>query len=154
MPRYNPKARPDVNAFKTIEDCNTVLYRAIATGDINYVKLILARRKLLRGQKYPSDDIDLVDDALTGLDLYEHLRTAENGATYTAIRTKTSLKDIGVTEFMKKRVRDKIKMPGFLYLYISGVKEYTCEYLILKHKNCFDDESVQMAQGFVDTVDA
>ena len=154
MPRYNPRARPDVNAFKTIEDCNIVLYRAIATGDTNYVKLILARRKLLRGKEYPIDDIDLVDDALTGLDLYEHLRTGEKGATYTATRTRTSLKAIGVTEFMKKRVRDKIKMPGFLYLYISGIKQYTCEYLILKHKNCFDDESVQMAQDFVDAVDA
>jgi hypothetical protein len=154
MNHYNPKSRPDVNSFKTIEGCNTVLYRAIATGDANYIKLILARRKLLRGQKYPIDDIDLVDDALTGLDLYEHLRTAENCANYTAIRTRTSLKNIGVTEFMKKRVRDKVKMPGFLYLYILGVKEYTCEYLILKHKNCFDDESVQMAQDFVDIVDA
>jgi hypothetical protein len=154
MPRYNPKARPDVNAFTTIEHCNTVLYRAIDTGDAHYVKLILARRKLLRGKEYPIDDIDLVDDALTGLDLYEHLRTGENGATYTAIRTRTSLKAIGVTEFMKKRVRDKVKMPGFLYLYILGVKEYNCEYLILKHKNCFDDESVQMAQDFVDIVDA
>ena len=154
MPRYNPKTRPDVNSFKTIEDCNTVLYRAIATGDANYVKLILARRKLLRGQKYPADPIDLVDDALTGLDLYENLRTGENRKTYIARRTRTSLKDIGVTEFMKKRVRDKIKMPGFLYLYISGIKEYTCEYLILKHKDDFDSESVQMAQDFVDAMDA
>ena len=154
MAGYNPKARPDVNSFKTVDECNTVLHRAILIADVNYVKLILARRKILRGQLYPNDNIDLVDDALTGLDLYEHLRASENGKKYTAQRTKNSLNSIGVTEFMKNRVRDDKKHAGFLYLYISGIEQYTCEYLILKHKNCFDAETVQLAQDFVDTLDA
>lgn len=153
MPRLNPNARPDVNSFATIDECNTVLENAIGYADLKYINQILERRKTLRGLQYPKDNIDLVDDALTGLDLYEHLRTSQNGRQYRAQRTKNSLAQIGVTEFMKNRVRDRNKLPGFLYLYISGLKEFTCEYLILKHSHCFDDESVQLAREFVDALE-
>lgn len=149
MPRLNANTRFDVNRLDTIEKCDASIKNATRLDKLEWVQIVQAKRKQLRGQLYPNDNIDLVDDALTGLDLYEAVKSVETNRNYYATKTRRGLDKYGVTEFIKKRVAGNHTEEGFQALNTSQLREYTSEFLVLKHRHLFDAQIITMAEKFV-----
>jgi hypothetical protein len=153
MPRLNANTRFDVDRLDTIEKCDASIKNATRLGKLEWVQIVQAKRKQLRGQLYPNDNIDLVDDALTGLDLYEAVKSVATNRNYYAAKTRRGLNKHGVTEFIKRRVAGNHAEQGFQALNSSQLREYTSEFLVLKHRHLFDAESIRMAEEFVARLD-
>jgi hypothetical protein len=77
---------------------------------------------------------------------YEQLLTEKNGSNTPAARTRQKIANKGVHQSLVEWTRGKTETNGFVLLVEKGLPEYTGEYLVVKYRDRFPEDVVELAK--------
>jgi hypothetical protein len=137
----------DVSVLKTPSECRTVMARAKAKGLDDFYQEVFRRYCDLVGNQHDDPSAPLVRDFYETLAAYEQLLTEKNGSTTAASRTRQKIANKGVHQPLIEWTRGKTETNGFLLLVGKGLPEYTGEYLVVRYRDRFPEDVVELAKA-------
>lgn len=136
----------DPSALKTAEDCRTVMRRAKEKDLDGFYNSVFRRLCELSGAVHQDPEDPLIRDFYETLAAYEQLLTEKNGSNTRATRTRQKLANKGVHQSLIEWTKGKIETNGFLLFIENGFPEYTSEFLVMRYRDRFPGDVVQLAQ--------
>ena len=135
----------DVSKLKTIAECRTVMQRARKANREVYIAA-LKRSCVIAGAAHDDPNDPIVLEFHQMLAAYEQLLTEKNGKNTAASRTRQKLANKGVRQSLIEWARGKTETNGFKALVDAGLPEMTGEYIILRHKDQFPSDVIDLAR--------
>ena len=136
----------DVIKLKTVEECRTVIRRAIQRNLLDVRTAVFKRICELQGAANDDPADPMVRDFHETLAAYEQLLSEKNGKLTRASRTRLKIANKGIHQSLLDWTKGKEQTNGFKLLVYVGMLEYTGEYLVLRYASRFPEDVVASAR--------
>lgn len=135
--------------IKTPEGCVTFAKNCIRLGRPDLAEQAREREVNLRAEAYGAES-GAEKEALEAVFAYEQVLSAKNGKKTRASRTWQMITRRGIIGAVERAVNRPVETQGYTSLMEMGLQDYAFEAVILRHRDLFSDEAIQISQERMD----